>query len=68
MKSSDKPGEGPAAIGRPQRGRPASRKDDPFAVILAADILRWVLPKVGAFPRNLRYGLGSRIEAALTDL
>ncbi len=33
-------------------------------MILAADLLKWIIPKIGRFPRQVRYGLGSRIEAA----
>jgi hypothetical protein len=46
------------------RGRPS----EPTAVLLAGDTLRWLIPKVGAFPRNVRYGLGARLEAAHTDV
>jgi len=28
-------------------------------VILVGDILRWVLPKVGKFQKNVRYGSGA---------
>ena len=41
---------------------------EPAAVILAADLLKWVIPKVGRFPRQVRYGLGSRIEATHIDV
>jgi hypothetical protein len=41
---------------------------EPAAVILAADLLKWIIPKVGRFPRQVRYGLGSRIEAAHLDV
>jgi hypothetical protein len=37
---------------------------EPAAVILAGDLLKWIIPKVGRFPRQVRHGLGSRIEAA----
>jgi hypothetical protein len=37
-------------------------------VILAGDILRWVIPKVGKFPKNVRFGLGARLEAAHFDV
>lgn len=47
--------------------RPA-RLGEPAAVLLAADLLRWILPKVGKFPKSVRYGLGSRIEAAHLDV
>ena len=33
-------------------------------MILAGDLLKWVIPKIGRFPRQVRSGLGSRIEAA----
>ena len=41
---------------------------DPAAVILASDALSWAIGAVSKFPRNLRYGLGARIEGALTDV
>lgn len=41
---------------------------EPAAVILAGDLLKWIIPKVGKFPRSVRYGLGSRIEAAHLDV
>jgi len=41
---------------------------EPVAVILAADLLKCVIPKVGRFPRQVRHGLGSRIEAAHPDV
>ena len=37
-------------------------------MILAGDLLKWIIPKVGRFPRQVRYGLGSRIEAAHLDV
>ena len=37
-------------------------------MILAGDILRWVIPKVGKFPKNVRFGLGARLEAAHFDV
>jgi len=37
-------------------------------VILAGDILRWVIPKVGKFPKNVRFGLGARLESAHFDV
>jgi hypothetical protein len=37
-------------------------------VILASDILRWLIPKVGKFPKNVRFGLGARLEAAHFDV
>lgn len=42
--------------------------NEPTAVLLASDLLRWVIPKVGRFPRSVRYGLGSRIEGAHLDV
>ena len=45
-----------------------ARVKEPAAVLLAGDILRWLIPAVAKFPRNLRYGLGSRIESAMTDV
>ena len=44
------------------------RAGEPTAVILAADILRWIIPKVGRFPKQVRHGLGARIEAAHLDV
>ncbi len=41
---------------------------EPAAVILALDLLKWIIPKVGKFPRSLRYGLGGRIESAHLDV
>lgn len=41
---------------------------EPAAVILAGDLLKWIIPKVGKFPRSVRYGLGSRIESAHLDV
>jgi hypothetical protein len=49
-------------------GGKRSRLEEPAAVILAGDILRWVIPKVGKFPKNVRYGLGARLELANTRL
>ena len=37
-------------------------------MILAGDIVRWIVPKVGKFPRNVRFGLGARIEGAHVDV
>ena len=54
--------------GKRGQGEHLHRAGEPAAVILAGDILRWVIPKVAKLPRNLRYGLGARIEAALTDV
>jgi hypothetical protein len=42
-------------------GGKKSRLEEPAAVILAGDILRWVIPKVGKFPKNVRFGLGARL-------
>ena len=41
-------------------GAKKSRLEEPAAVILAGDVLRWVIPKVGKFPKNVRYGFGAR--------
>ena len=41
---------------------------EPAAVILAGDLLKWIIPKVGKFPRSVRYGLGTRIESAHLDV
>jgi hypothetical protein len=49
-------------------GGKKSRLEEPSAVILAGDILRWVIPKVGKFPKNVRYGLGARLESAHFDV
>jgi len=38
------------------------------AVLLAGDLLRWLIPAVAKFPRNLRYGLGGRLEASMLDV
>ena len=54
--------------GSPGKGTYAARAREPAAVVLASDLLRWVIPAVAKFPRNLRYGLGARIEGALTDV
>ncbi len=55
-------------IGKPGAGPSHSRAAEPVAVILASDIVRWTIATISKFPRNLRYGLGSRIESALTDV
>jgi hypothetical protein len=34
----------------------------------AGDILRWVIPKAGKFPKNVRFGLGARLESAYFDV
>ncbi len=47
---------------------PTAPPSEPAAVILAGDLLKWIIPKVGKFPRSVRYGLGSRIEAAHLDV
>jgi hypothetical protein len=49
-------------------GAKKSRLEEPAAVILAGDILRWVIPKVGKFPKNVRFGLGARLESAHFDV
>jgi hypothetical protein len=49
-------------------GDPRPRSAEPTAVILASDILRWLIPKVGKFPKNVRFGLGARLEAAHFDV
>ena len=49
-------------------GGKKSRLEEPAAVILAGDILRWVIPKVGKFPKNVRFGLGARLESAHFDV
>ena len=63
-------GEGEAALsaGEHGRGSSAARALEPAAVLLASDILRWVLPGVAKFPKTFRYGLGARIEGALLDV
>jgi hypothetical protein len=38
------------------------------AVILAGAILRWVIPKIGKFPKRMSFGLGARIESAHFDV
>ena len=55
-------------VGAVGKGSAEGRASEPTAVILASDLLRWVIPKVGKFPRQIRYGLGSRIEAAHLDV
>ena len=49
-------------------GDPRPRSAEPTAVILASDILRWLIPKVGKFPKNVRFGLGARLETAHCDV
>ena len=49
-------------------GGKKSRLEEPSAVILASDILRWVIPKVGKFPKTVRFGLGARLESAHFDV
>ena len=49
-------------------GNPQRRLAKPTAVILASDILRWLIPKVGRFPKQVRFGLGARLEAAHFDV
>ena len=54
----------PPKAGDVAAGNAAERAKEPGAVLLARDLLRWLLPLVGRFPKNLRYGLGARIEHA----
>ncbi len=54
--------------GAPGAGDKNFRALEPTAVILAGDILRWLIPKVGKFPKNVRYGLGARLEGAHFDV
>ncbi len=49
-------------------GNAKPRLAEPTAVILASDILRWLIPKVGCFPKQVRFGLGARLGAAHFDL
>ena len=49
-------------------GNSKPRLAEPTAVILASDILRWLIPKVGRFPKQVRFGLGARLEAAHFDV
>ena len=49
-------------------GAKKSRLEEPSAVILAGDILRWVIPKVGKFPKTVRFGLDARLESAHFDV
>ena len=58
------PPVGQGSVGMSQR----HRASEPAAVILAGDLLRWIIPKVGRFPRQVRHGLGARIEAAHLDV
>jgi hypothetical protein len=55
-------------VGMVGKGSSEGRASEPTAVILASDLLRWIIPKVGKFPRQIRYGLGGRIEAAHLDV
>ena len=41
---------------------------DPVAVVLTADTVKWTMSVIGRFPRQHRYGLGSRIESCLIDV
>ncbi|MFT5285927.1 MAG: hypothetical protein ACI8TQ_002095 [Planctomycetota bacterium] len=68
--NQSKPRSDPSLLppGKVGRGSPAARKLEPQAVILAGDVLRWAIPNIGAFPRNMRYGVGTRIEGALMDV
>jgi len=59
---------GVRAAGAEGAGPKKSRLEEPAAVILAGDILRWVIPKVGKFPKNVRFGLGARLESAHFDV
>jgi len=63
--NADDPADAAPTAARPP---PAGSRSDPAAVVLAADLLKWVIPAVGKFPRNVRYGLGGRFESALTDV
>jgi hypothetical protein len=67
-RAAEEPDLSPPPAGDAGQGDHAARAREPQAVVLAGDILRWVIPAVGKFPRSVRYGLGSRIEAALTDV
>lgn len=58
------PPVGQGSVGVSQR----HRASEPAAVILAGDLLRWIIPKVGRFPKQVRHGLGARIEAAHLDV
>lgn len=57
----------PAGEGLPGMSQ-RHRATEATAVILAGDLLRWIIPKVGRFPRQVRHGLGARIEAAHLDV
>ncbi len=58
----------PLRAGNPGQGKIGARVSEPAAVILASDLARWILAKVGKFPRHMRYGLGARIESAHLDV
>ncbi len=51
-----------------QSGNRPARPSEPAAVLLAMQLLKWLMPITGRFPKNYRYGLGSRIEAAHLDV
>jgi len=68
MTRDRRPEPAPLPAGDAGRGDRGARLAEPAAVVLAADALRWMIPTVARFPRTLRYGLGARIENALTDV
>lgn len=45
-----------------------NKTQDPVAVVLAADLIKWSLSAIGRFPRQYRFGLGARIESCLIDV
>jgi hypothetical protein len=47
----------------PARGK-EQRLEEQAAVILAGDILRWVISNAGKFPKTVRFGLGTLPESA----
>ncbi|QEP42380.1 diversity-generating retroelement protein Avd [Ectothiorhodospiraceae bacterium BW-2] len=40
----------------------------PAAVELCHDLLKWIIPHLGKFPRNQRFTLAERIESGLLDV
>jgi hypothetical protein len=49
-------------------GGKETRLEEPAAVILAGDILRWVIPKVGKFPKNVRRHFGQPHSEEMVDI
>ncbi len=55
----------PPKAGEVAAGNAAERAKEPGAVLLARDLLRWLLPLVGKFQKSLRCNLGVRIDVTL---